>query len=53
MGIYYQMTLKGIRAGNVNWIYLVQDRDQWLAKVNTFQKGEGGVSRYTLLHGVN
>jgi hypothetical protein len=30
-----KMDLREIRSGGINWIDLVQDRDQWRALVNT------------------
>jgi hypothetical protein len=30
-----KMGLREIGCGNMDWIYLIQDRDQWMALVNT------------------
>jgi ribosomal protein L30/L7E len=33
-----KMDLKGLGLGDMNWIYVTQDREQWRALVNTVMK---------------
>jgi hypothetical protein len=37
-GVYFKMNVKDTEFGDVNWIHLAQDRDQWRALVNTVMK---------------
>jgi hypothetical protein len=62
-----KMDLRKIAWGDMDWIDLAQDRDQWTAIVNTIMKirvplnvekylgslATGGFSRRTQLHGVS
>jgi hypothetical protein len=55
-----KMDLREIGLGGVNWIELAQDRNQWVALVNTVNVGKflsrcatGGFSRRAQLDGVS